>query len=123
MKTGLKTVDSLIEHYGIRVQEGKDASQALMALRGGDMRINAMRLPYCIVQKIMGLPAHRMLKLHQWYLPHKKAKLAAFLIDEKGSIIEQVYYQRDAKHVHACRKVQQFVEAAQRQASMKGVAA
>ena len=114
MTTGLKTIDAMITRFGVRVDEGQDESQSLMMLQGGDHRVHAMRVPYCIFQKIQSFATQRTLKLHQWFLPNKKGRLATFLIDEAGNIVEQVYYPRDSRHVAACRKIQLIVEKAQR---------
>lgn len=114
MNTGLKTVDNLIRTFGIRTRNGADKSQSLVTLSSADERLASMRIPFCMMQKILSLPQNRSLRFHQWYLPHKGAKLACFLIDEEGRIVEQVYFQRDTKHVNAARKLQQMVEQAHR---------
>ena len=110
MNTGLKTIDNLIERFGISVGEGHDAFQQVLDLYGGDSRATTMKLPFCFYQIIANLPVNRRLSLHQFYLPHRKARLASFLIDENGQIIEQVYYQRDRKYVKACKKLQSLVQ-------------
>ena len=110
MQTGLKTIDGLIERFGISAAETHDAFQHVLCLQGGDKRAIALKLPFCFYQKLSSLPKSRMITLHQFYLPHRKARLASFLINEHGQVIEQVYYQRDAKHVKACKKLQSFVE-------------
>lgn len=110
MNTGLKTIDNLIERFGISVGEGHDAFQQVIDLYGGDSRAVSLKLPFCFYQIIANLPVNRRLSLHQFYLPHRKARLASFLIDESGHIIEQVYYQRDSKYVKACKKLQSLVQ-------------
>ncbi len=89
MNTGLKTVDNLIRTFGIRIRNGADKSQSLVTLSSADERLASMRIPFCMMQKILSLPQNRSLRFHQWYLPHKGAKLACFLIDEEGRIVEQ----------------------------------
>ncbi|GGF81547.1 hypothetical protein [Alteromonas lipolytica] len=110
MQTGLKTIDNLVQRFGISVGEGHDAFQQVLKLSGGDSRAMTMKLPFCFYQIIANLPVSRRLSLHQFYLPHRKARLASFLIDEKGRIVEQVYYQRDSKYVQACKKLQGLVQ-------------
>ncbi|NVK56167.1 MAG: hypothetical protein HWE26_11155 [Alteromonadaceae bacterium] len=110
METGLKTIDSLIARFGVRADEYHDAFQNVLLLHGGDKRAVALKLPFCFYQKLSNLPKSRMITLHQFYLPHRKARLASFLIDERGQVIEQVYYQRDSKYVKACKKLQMLVQ-------------
>ncbi|MDC8831211.1 hypothetical protein [Alteromonas gilva] len=110
MQTGLKTIDSLIERFGICAGETHDAFQNVLCLHGGDKRAVALKLPFCFYHKLAHLPKSRMITLHQFYLPHRKARLASFLIDERGQVIEQVYYQRDSKYVKACKKLQSLVQ-------------
>jgi hypothetical protein len=43
-------------------------------------------------------------------MPGNKGKLASFLFNEKGQLIEQVYYQKVARWVQVCRKLQQLVQ-------------
>lgn len=110
MNTGLKTIDNLIERYGIVKSEGHDDFQQVVTMFGGDSRAATMKLPFCFYQIIANLPVSRRLSLHQFYLPHRKVRLASFLIGENGHIIEQVYYQRDSKYVKACKKLQMLVQ-------------
>lgn len=109
MNTGIKMLDKLITQHGIRTQAGSDGFQTITVLHGGDKRAVSMGLPYCFYQRIMAMPVSHTVKLHQVFLPYRQARLASFLVDHKGHIVEQVYYQRDAKNVKACRKVQQMV--------------
>ena len=109
MNTGLKTIDNLISSFGIRTEEGVDKSQSLMTFLGGDFRVNTVKMPFCIMQKILQAPHHQEFRLLQWFLPHKGVRLASFLINDAGNIVEQVYFQRDAKHVEACRRLQKKV--------------
>ena len=115
MNTGLKTIDNLIHSFGVRTEEGEDKSQSLTTFCGGDFRVNTVKMPFCIMQKILQTPQEKQLRLLQWFLPHKQARLASFLIDESGAVIEQVYFQRDARHVEACRRIQKMVSRTYRQ--------
>ncbi|RDV27383.1 hypothetical protein DXV75_04960 [Alteromonas aestuariivivens] len=109
MDTGLKTLDKLIEQHGIRVMEGQDELQSVVYLQGGDRRAVSMKLPFCFYRVIMSKPVSSVIKLHQVYLPYRRARLASFLVDEKGRVMEQVYYQRDSRYVRACRSIQKLV--------------
>lgn len=109
MHTGMKNVDDLILRFGVMRVPGRDLFQHVLSLCGSDIKANTMKLPFCFYRVITSLPPNRQLLLHQFYLPHKKARLASFLIDEEGKIVEQVYFQRDRKYVLACRKLQLLV--------------
>lgn len=115
MNTGLKTIDNLIRSFGVRTEEGADKSQSLTTFAGGDFRVNSVKMPHCIMQKILQAPQDKQFRLLQWFLPHKQARLASFLIDESGTVVEQVYFQRDARHVEACRRIQKTVARTYRQ--------
>ena len=107
MATGVKAVDQLIEQFGILSSPGEDKFQRYFYLYGGDVRANT--LPFCMYQKVMNAPVSRRFSVHHFYLPHKKCKLASFLFNEKGELVEQVYYAKVARMVVVCRKLQQQV--------------
>lgn len=117
MNTGLKSIDNLISSFGVRTEEGADKSQSLTTFFGGDFRASSNKMPFCIMQKILQAPQDKQFRLLQWFLPHKQARLASFLIDETGTVVEQVYFQRDARHVEACRRIQKMVNRIYRQLS------
>ncbi|BFT30495.1 hypothetical protein D210916BOD24_16710 [Alteromonas sp. D210916BOD_24] len=110
MQTGIKGVDQLIAKHGIKVDVGFDDFQRRSRLTGGDERAQA--LPFCMYQKVMNAPLSRMFTVHHFYMPDHKGKLASFLFNEKGELIEQVYYQKVARWVNVCRKLQQWVQTA-----------
>lgn len=112
MNTGLKTIDDLIQRFGIKTNESQDTFQQVMAWSGNDPRAAYFKLPFCFYQLITTMPATKNVTLHHFYLPHRKARLASFLIDANGKIIEQVFYQRDVKYVNACKKLQVMVQRA-----------
>ncbi len=114
MTSGIKAIDKLLKTYGLAHQEGCDPFQSLTLLHGGDKRATTMKLPWCMYEKVMQRPVSARLTYHQLYLPYRKARLASFLIDEKGEVIEQVYYQRDARMVAACRYLQRLLNKADR---------
>ena len=114
MLTGMKTIDKLISRYGIRLDQGRDVSQSLQILQGGAAESRGINIPYCMWRIVESAPQHTNFKLHTWYLPHRKARLASFLVDEQGDVIEQVYFQRDANYVKACKKLQVLVSEAQK---------
>lgn len=123
MCTGMKNIDKLISRYGIRLDKGRDVSQCLQVLQGGTADSIGMHVPYCIWRIVESAPQHVNFKLHTWYLPHRSARLASFLIDEQGDVIEQVYFQRDANYVKACKKLQILVSEAQKKATQRHVIA
>lgn len=118
MTTGIKAIDNLIIRYGLYNAEGKDPFQSVTRLHGGDTRAATLKLPWCMFQKVMQRPVSAQLTYHQYYLPHRKQRLASFLVDEKGEIIEQVFYLRDGKGVKACRKIQAMLQVACKQQVM-----
>ena len=103
--TGIKALDKLLTQYGIREKEGADAFQRVCTLQGGDVRLQTLKLPFCFYTLIHSAPTWRSLTVHSFYLPYRKQRLASFLIDEHGCVIEQVFYQRENKYVEACKKV------------------
>lgn len=107
MKTGVKAVDQLIEEFGILTKPGNDPFQRLMHLFGGDKRADT--LPFCMYNKVMGAPVSRRFTVHHFYLPYKNCKLASFMFNEKGELIEQVYFTKMSRMVNVCRKLQQIV--------------
>ena len=108
MQTGVKAVDQLIVKHGIMSCPGYDTFQRRMCLTGGDKRADT--LPFCMYTKISHAPLSRYFTVHHFYLPSNKGKLASFLFDEKGVLIEQVYYQRVTRWVKVCKKLQQLVQ-------------
>jgi len=108
MQTGIKAVDQLLTKHGILVEEGFDTFQKRARLTGGDSRANT--LPFCMYQKVAYAPLSRNFIVHHFYMPGNKGKLASFLFDEKGTLIEQVYYQKVSRWVQVCRKLQQLVQ-------------
>ena len=108
MQTGIKAVDQLISKHGIMAEFGSDTFQRRSRLTGGDERANG--LPFCMYQKVVHAPLSHQFTVHHFYMPGNKGKLASFLFNEKGQLIEQVYYQKVARWVEVCRKLQQLVQ-------------
>ena len=108
MNSGLKAIDTLIEKYGFLTQEGKTPFQNVITLFGQDDRLMRIKLPYCFFRILSDAKETERFSLHHLYLPHRKARLASFLVTASGQICEQVYYVRHAKGVKACKKVQQM---------------
>ena len=108
VQTGIKAVDQLVAKHGILADFGADSFQRRLRLSGGDERANA--LPFCMYQKVVYAPLSQFFTVHHFYMPGNKGKLASFLFDEKGTLIEQVYYQKVARWVKVCRKLQQLVQ-------------
>ncbi|MEC8374878.1 MAG: hypothetical protein VX078_08730 [Pseudomonadota bacterium] len=111
MQTGIKAVDQLLAKHGIMGEEGYDQFQRRARLTGGDSRANM--LPFCMYQKVAYAPLSQSFTVHHFYMPGNKGKLASFLFDEKGALIEQVYYQKVSRWVQVCRKLQQLVQSTQ----------
>ncbi|WP_218397184.1 hypothetical protein [Alteromonas lipotrueae] len=107
MTTGVKAVDQLIEKFGILSSPGQDKFQRLTHLFGGDKRADS--LPFCMYQKVMGAPVSRRFTVHHFYLPYKNCKLASFMFNEKGELIEQVYFTKMSRMVNVCRKLQRML--------------
>ncbi|GGW95543.1 hypothetical protein [Alteromonas halophila] len=110
MTTGIKSIDKLIASYGLTTHAGKDAFQSVIRLRGGDAKARTLKLPWCMYQKVMQKPVSSALTYYQYFLPHRQHRLASFLVDEKGNIVEQVYYLRDGRGVKACKKLQVMLQ-------------
>ncbi len=109
MTSGVKAVDNLIEKYGFLTKEGKNPFQTVMTLFGQDDRLTSMKMPYCFFRILSDAKLSEKFSMHHLYLPHRKARLASFLVNSAGDICEQVYYVRDAKGVKVCKKVQQML--------------
>lgn len=105
MNTGIKALDEVINRWGINGEVADNAFQFAMPICGRDQRVLKMNLPYCIVREVGRHKQMTELTLHQFYVPHKKAKLACFVTDSQGKILERVYYGRDRKYWHASAKV------------------
>ena len=111
MQTGIKAVDQLILKHGILNELGSNTFQRRSRLTGGDERANG--LPFCMYQKVVNAPVSHQFTVHHFYMPGNKGKLASFLFNEKGQLIEQVYFQKVARWVQVCRKLQQLVQVPQ----------
>ena len=48
-------------------------------------------------------------RLTHFYLPYKNCKLASFMFNEKGELIEQVYFTKMSRMVNVCRKLQRIL--------------
>ena len=107
-KQALKRLISFISKHGIMAEFGSDTFQRRSRLTGGDERANG--LPFCMYQKVVHAPLSHQFTVHHFYMPGNKGKLASFLFNEKGQLIEQVYYQKVARWVEVCRKLQQLVQ-------------
>jgi hypothetical protein len=110
METGIKALDKLISQYGLSFQLGHDEFQRVVSFRGGDERAKLLKLPFCFYQIISHLAVTKQVTLHHFYLPYRGARLASYLIDEQGVVLEQVYYLREAKYIKACRKIKLALE-------------
>tara|TARA_Y100000780_G_scaffold142091_1_gene128352 strand:+ start:105 stop:443 length:339 start_codon:yes stop_codon:yes gene_type:complete len=103
MQTGIKAVDQLISKHGIMAEFGSDTFQRRSRLTGGAERANG--LPFCMYQKVVHAPLSHQFTVHHFYMPGNKGKLASFLFNEKGQLIEQVYYQKVARWVGSVQKI------------------
>ena len=105
MNTGIKALDTAVNRWGISGFEADNAFQFALPISGRDQRVLKMNLPYCIVKEIGRHKEIEDLTLHQFFVPHKKARLACFVTDSQGNILERVYYGRDRKYWHASAKL------------------
>ena len=105
MNTGIKALDTVIQRWGISAEEVSNAFQTSTHLTGRDPRALRMGLPHCIIQEIGRHKHAENLSLHQFYLPHRKAKLACFVTDMQGKVLERVYYGHERKYWRASEKV------------------
>lgn len=103
--TGIKALDKLLKDFGFLAEEGKDEFQRVTRYQGKDEKLATAKMPFCFYRLLESMPEGRSFRLHSFYLPYKKQRLAAFLVDEQGHIVEKVFYQRDRLYVEACHKV------------------
>ena len=103
--TGIKALDKLLQDFGFRDAEGKDAFQWVIHFQGKDERLATSKMPFCFYRFLNAMPETQLYRLHSFYLPYKKQRLAAFLIDNEGHIVEKVFYQRDRAYVDACHRL------------------
>ena len=105
METGIKALDKLLTAQGIKLSPGSNGFQSVTELRPADPKVVDLKLPYCMYQKVMMLPPGSRLKYHHFYLQHRQCRLASYMVDDNGNIVEQVFYQRDTRSVAACKKL------------------
>lgn len=105
MNTGIKALDTVINRWGINGHEADNAFQVATYVSGRDPRVLKMNLPHCIIQEIGRHKPITGLILHQFFVPHKKGKLACFVTDLRGKVLERVYYGHDRKYWKASEKV------------------
>jgi len=105
--TGLKSVDKLIEKYGVNAF----AQDTPFMRRQQYVQSDAIHcgLPFCFYREIERLNGGEALWCFTVSLPDKKQKLAAFLVNSNKDIIEQVYYPRDHRGVKACDKIKRLL--------------
>ena len=104
----LKSVDQLIEKYGVSAFS-TDTPFIRRRLLTNEHAYE-VGMPFCFHQKLNALKQGISLWCFTAYLPHKKQRLAMYLVNERnGEIVEQVYYPRDSKGVKACEKVKNLL--------------
>lgn len=115
--SGLKSVDNLIEKYGVSAfnEDNPFIKRKPLSL------INACEkgMPFCFYLKLKHLSQGEQLWCFTAYLPTKKQKLAMYLVDQSNSVIEQVYYPRDRKGIVACEKIRKLLGISLRSANVK----
>ena len=104
---GLKQVEKLIDRYGVNAY----ADNSPFIRKKRYVQADAMQrgLPFCFFQKIEQLTGGEAVWCYTAQLPEKKQKLAAYLVNEKKQIIEQVYYPRDHRGVRSCEKIKHLL--------------
>ena len=111
MQTGIQTLDRLIEKIGLRVEPCENKFQRIDLCYGGvQPQLTDTKLPFCIAKAIFQGPMYSTLRLHQLWLSDKKKPLACFLVDEKGDVVERVYYQNSRKYYDACDKIIRYIQ-------------
>lgn len=109
METGIKALDKLLTAQGIITSPGSTGFQSVTELRPADPKVVDLKLPFCMYQKVMMLPAGRRVRYHHFYMQHRQCRLASYLVNEEGDIVEQVFFQRDVKSVAACKKLAMMI--------------
>lgn len=109
MNTGIKALDTVITRWGIHGSDVDNDFQQALTISGRDPRVLKMDLPYCIIREIGRHKLPEQLMLHRFSVPHKKARLACFVTDMEGNILEKVYYGHDRRYWQASEKVERWL--------------
>jgi hypothetical protein len=105
---GLKSVEQLIEKYGVSAFADDTPFLKRRRVTLGDAMQKGM--PFCFFRRLQMLSPEDAAWCFIAYLPNKKQRMAMYLVDKDNNLIEQVYYLRDRKGVVACEKVQRLLE-------------
>ncbi|MBN7827376.1 hypothetical protein [Bowmanella dokdonensis] len=65
-----------------------------------------MQLPYCILQQINLHSPGTPLLLHRFYVPYKEQRLACFVTDLQGNVLERVFYGKDRRYWQASQVIE-----------------
>ena len=106
MKTGMATIDNAIAKFGLTHQPIENEFQSVVQCFGGETpALRSVNLPFCINQFLFNAPLYSQWLLHQFELPKTNKKLACFITDLNGNVVERVYYQNSRKYYDACDKL------------------
>ena len=115
LSTGLKSVDILVQRYGIHFhneqsQLSDNAFQKSLILYGQDQRLDYINLPPCMYMIISQANADQKFVIHRFYLPFKNGvRFATYLLNGDGDVIESVSYQRNAKYLQAFKIIRKQI--------------
>jgi hypothetical protein len=107
MQTGIKQLDKVIAKRGITTEPTHNEFQSSMRLFGKDNRLKTLNLPPCMANIVCNLKDGESVTLHRFYLAYKEnsPRLAFFLTDEDGRIVERVYFLRKTLYQHASANI------------------
>lgn len=107
METGIKQLDRYVSRLGITQDPVNNQLQKGFRIYANDPRLRSLMLPYCMHRLCLELRGSESLILHTFYLPYRpsRTRLASFLLDEQGNIIEQVYFQRQFRYINASKAI------------------
>lgn len=112
MKTGMATLDNAINKFGLTHEPINNEFQSVTQCFGGETpALNSVNLPFCINQFLYNAPLYSQWLLYCFELPKANKKLACFITDMEGNIVERVYYQNSRKYYDACDKLLNNVSA------------
>lgn len=107
MHTGIKQLDQVIAKRGISDGPIDNEFQSSLRLYRKDNRLKTLNLPLCMSRVICSLRYDESVILHRFYLAYRNnaPRLAFFLTDNDGQIIERVYFLRHARYIGASASI------------------
>jgi hypothetical protein len=108
---GIALIDKLVEKHGLHSEQVDNPFQSVHVCVGGAVpQTKGLSLPFCINRFLYQAPLYSRWILHQLWLPKSNKPLACFLINQRGKVVERVYYQNGRKYYEACDKLLQHIE-------------